>query len=65
MFAIEPYSAEYQTYRQQPDGSLKSAWQPCRVLGIAVKDDEPAYVVECYRGGERWLQVEAMLRVNR
>lgn len=39
MFAVEPYRVEFEDTRT-------GKWKPARVVGIALNDGEPAYVIE-------------------
>ncbi|MVA71490.1 hypothetical protein GOZ81_10425 [Agrobacterium vitis] len=64
MFSIIPYSAKREVYTKQPDGSMKSSWNPCRVIGIEIGQDQlaPRYVVEYQVGGVTHLGLEECIR---
>ncbi|MDR7147162.1 hypothetical protein [Rhizobium sp. BE258] len=62
MFAVANYYAERQVYTKQDDGTLKSSWNPCRVIGVKEEDGEPAYIVEYVEGGITHLGTETYLK---
>lgn len=62
MFSITPYFAEREVYHQQANGSMKSSWSPCRVIGVTTVDDEPGYIVEYVQGGITYLETETYIR---
>jgi hypothetical protein len=57
-----PYIAERQVYEQQPDGKCTPSWEQCRVIGVTMQDDEPAYVVEIYHFGTQSLAIETEVK---
>ena len=63
MFAVTPYSAEYQSYGDDGAGGLKSTWRPCLVIGVTTDaGGDPEYVVEITNGQESHLQVVGYIR---
>lgn len=63
MIAVTPYYANREVLTTQEDGSTKSSWHPCRVLGVTEDDDcEPVFVVEFVQGGITYLEKEMYVR---
>lgn len=63
MFALPvPYIAERQVYTTQPDGKCIPSWERCKVIGVTMQDDEPAYVVEIYHFGTQSLAIETEVK---
>ncbi|RUX49613.1 hypothetical protein EOA33_12030 [Mesorhizobium sp. M4A.F.Ca.ET.050.02.1.1] len=62
MFAIEPYAAERQVFKSNDKGGMDSVWEPVRVLGVTMQDDEPVYIVETLNGRDRMLECELYVR---
>jgi hypothetical protein len=61
MLAVTPYTAERYVVRVNDSGT-RMTWEQCRVLGVTEKDGEPAYVVECYKDGQSWLETADLIR---
>ena len=60
-FSIEPYRAEYESFGKD----CTSRWNPCVVIGIAVKDDDASYVVKLpARGGLETVTVVDYVRTG-
>jgi hypothetical protein len=59
---IEPYLASHQVWRSNDDGTLRQEWQACRVMGIAMKNDEPVYLIETYEKGDAYLELVNSVR---
>jgi hypothetical protein len=62
VITIEPYSATYEVWRTNGTGKPKQHWEPCRVLGIAMRMDEPKYLIETYLNGEAFLDFASSVR---
>lgn len=60
MFALPtPFIAERQIFETTPEGSMRSVWERCKVLGVGKDEDgEPVYVVEVYHNGTSSLSME-------
>jgi hypothetical protein len=65
MFAVSPYYASREVFEQQPDRTMKTHWNPCRVIGVTKNDDgEAAYLVEYVHGGITYIETETYIRKN-
>lgn len=51
MIPVTPFAAEYEATTVNDAGTLRREWRNCRVLGVTMLEDEPAYVAEVYHGG--------------
>lgn len=62
MFSITPYYAKREVFTTQPDKSMKSSWEPCRVIGVDKDDDgELSYIVEFTSSGATFLERESYI----
>lgn len=63
MFSITPYYAKREVFETQLDKSMKSTWEPCRVIGVDKDEDgDLAYVVEVTANGATFLEREAYVK---
>ena len=54
---IEPYSASHTVTVSDADGKLRKETRPCRVLGVAIVNGRPQYVIEQYHRDDAWLDL--------
>ncbi|PZP72291.1 MAG: hypothetical protein DI604_14135 [Delftia acidovorans] len=63
MFAVTPYFAKREVFETQPDKSMKSHWEQCRVIGVDKDEDgELSYVVEVTTNGATFLERETYVK---
>jgi hypothetical protein len=63
MFGITPYFAKREVFTTQPDKSMKSTWEPCRVIGVDKdEDDELCFLVEVTTNGVTFVEREMYVK---
>lgn len=63
MFAVTPYYAKREVFETQPDKSMKSSWEQCRVIGVDKNEDgELSYVVEVTANGVTFVEREMYVK---